>query len=124
MRRIRLNDDETRRLAREVYASLPEDNQDELRQVVEMVSKESGQEVTPDLIEKLMEGVIALRVSNLDAIFNEITEEERHQIFDEEYERLDTGQGVDEEQLMEAVMARVHREYGHILSPRDARPPE
>ncbi len=59
--------------------------------------------------------------AGVDANFNEITEEERHRIIDEEFERLDTGQGVEEE-LMDAVRVWMLREYGHILTPRRPHP--
>jgi len=119
-----MNAEEGLEIAVELYAKMPEDMKDRLRQVSEVACRETGQEATPEFLEGLMIEVIRLHVVNSDAIFAEITEEERHRIIDEEYRRLraDPDREVEETVLLSAVEKRLRQEYGGILASRRPRP--
>jgi GTP cyclohydrolase I len=86
-----MKEEERLQIAREVYASMPEDMKDKLIEAAEVACREAGQEATPERVAGAIAGVMAMFADNVDAIFNEITEEERDRLYSEEFERLNTG---------------------------------
>jgi hypothetical protein len=116
-----VREEESNQRAREMYAALPEEMKGKLQQaaykVVAEACAESGTEVTDELVAATVVEALRQIVGNLDALVHEaLTDEEMRRIIDEEVARLDTGEGVDEEVLTDAVAKRAREEHGYLFN--------
>jgi hypothetical protein len=105
---------------RAFYARFPDARRRKVRERVEEICRRDlGAEPTPEVVDGVLAEMARRLLANAEAIVREaLTEEELGRLTDGEYDRLDEGQGVEEELLVDAVMQRVLLEHPYVAAPK------